>query len=326
VDGNALADLDTAVRDADRGAYCNREQVEPFLEERTLRDLMTYLEEGSSLIADGATGTMLQSLGLPSGVAPELWNAENPDAVRALHRAYLDAGSEVILTNTFGGSRVKLDRVGGLGERTVELSRAAAGLASREAGGCAYAAGDIGPTGELMEPYGMLGYEDAVQVFAEQARALAEGGVDLIWIETMSDLNEARAAVEGAHQATDLPVFCSLSFGRGGRTMMGVTPEQAAETLWPMGLAAIGGNCGEGLEVMTPVLTGMRSVLAKAVLIAKPNAGLPRLEGGETVFDLGPEDFAAHAPRLVELGAQVIGGCCGSSPEHIAALAAVLRS
>jgi 5-methyltetrahydrofolate--homocysteine methyltransferase len=240
------------------------------------------------------------------------------------------------LTNTFGGSRIKLERTGGLGERTVELNRAAASLAKEMAGragdGRAYAAGDIGPTGELMAPYGPLSYERAVEVFAQQARALAEGGADLIWIETMTDLTEAQAAVEGARQATDLALFCSLSFGRGGRTMMGVTPAQAAETLWPLGLTAIGGNCGEGVEVMESVLTEMRAalqglgVMGGPPLIAKPNAGLPRLEGGETVFDLGPEELAAHVPQFLEWGAQIVGACCGSSPEHIAAISAAVAA
>jgi 5-methyltetrahydrofolate--homocysteine methyltransferase len=300
-----------------------------------VQDLRQYLEQGHLLVADGATGTMFQSMGLPVGTAPELWNVENPDAVRALYRAYLDAGSQVILTNTFGCNRAKLDRVGGLGSRTEELNRAAAILAHNETGGQAYVAGDVGPTGELLAPYGLLSYEEAVEIFAQQARALAEGGVDLIWVETMSDLNEAKAAVEGARQATDLPVFCSLSFGRGGRTMMGVTPTLAVETLYPLGLTAIGANCGEGVEVMIPVLTEMQNALAslqeidglpKPVLIAKPNAGLPRLEDGKTVFDLGPQELAANVPHFAELGARVVGACCGSSPEHVAAIAAAVSA
>jgi 5-methyltetrahydrofolate--homocysteine methyltransferase len=290
-----------------------------------MQNLRTYLQEGNLIIADGATGTMLQSMGLQTGTAPELWNVENPEAIRALHRAYLNAGSQMILTNTFGGNRIRLDHAGELGKRVEELNRAAAILAKEEAGDQAYVAGDIGPTGELMVPYGPLSYESAVDVFAQQAQALAEGGVDLIWIETMSDLNEARAAIKGTKRVTDLPVFCSLSFGRRGRTIMGETPTQAAETLWPLGLTAIGGNCGEGVEVMTPVLTEMRAAFEDAVLIAKPNAGLPHLENGKTVFDLGPEDMAPHARRFLKLGAQVIGACCGSSPEHIAAIAEALR-
>ena len=158
-----------------------------------------------------------------------------------------------------------------------------------------------------------------------------EAGADLIWIETMSDLDETAAAIEGAKQASDLPVFCSLSFGRAGRTMMGVTPKRAVEELWPLGLTAIGGNCGEGVDVMALVLSEMRAALSqvggwrKPVLIAKPNAGLPHLQDGVTVYDLGPEDLAKHVPHFVELGAQVLGGCCGSSPEHIAAMVRLCR-
>jgi 5-methyltetrahydrofolate--homocysteine methyltransferase len=173
-----------------------------------------------------------------------------------------------------------------------------------------------------MAPYGPLRYEEAFEVFSEQARALVEGGVDLLWVETMSDLAEARAAIAAARQATDRPVFCSLSFGRFGKTIMGVSPTQAARELWPLGLAAIGGNCGEGVEVMVPMLTEMRAALPAAPLIAKPNAGLPRLVGGQTVYDLQPAELAARMPQLVALGAQVLGACCGSLPEHIAAIAA----
>jgi 5-methyltetrahydrofolate--homocysteine methyltransferase len=286
-----------------------------------MRDLKAYLDAGNLLLADGATGTMLQAKGLPAGTAPELWNVERPDVIRGNYRAYLDAGSQVFLTNSFGGSRIKLERAGKLGDRVAELNRAAAVLAREEAAGKAYVAGDMGPTGELLAPYGLLSYEETVEVYAEQALALVEGGADLIWVETMTDLNEAQAAVEGARQVTDLPLFCSLSFGASGRTMMGVTPAEAAETLWPMGLTAVGANCGEGIEPVVRALTEMRAAVPQAVLIAKPNAGVPRLEDGKTVFDMGPEEMAAHVPHLVELSAQVIGGCCGSTPGHIAAMA-----
>lgn len=290
-----------------------------------MQPLKSVLESGHILLADGATGTMLQAMGLPAGSPPEVWNVEQPANVRKLYRAYLDAGSQIILTNTFGGSRLKLERAGGLGARAVELNRAAAHLARLEAGEGAYVAGDIGPTGELMEPYGTLSYADAVQAFAEQARALVEGGVDLLWVETMSDLSEAQAAVEAIKSVCDLPVFCTLSYTKSGRTMMGVKPTQAAGLLWPMGLTAIGLNCGEGIEIVRPVLSEYRRALPDAPLIAKPNAGLPKLVDGETVFDLGPEAFAGHVREWIELGAQIIGGCCGSSPQHIMAMAAVLR-
>jgi 5-methyltetrahydrofolate--homocysteine methyltransferase len=299
--------------------------------ESNVQDLQTYLNSGGTLLADGATGTILQSMGLPGGAPPEVWNVERPETIRAHHRAYLDAGAQIILTNTFGGSRIRLEQAGGLGERTTELNQAAVGLAREAAGERAYVAGDIGPTGELLAPYGTLDYQEAVRAFAEQARALAESGVDLLWVETMIDLNEAKAAIEGARQVTALPIFCSFSFGRRGRTMMGVTPAQIVKILSPMALAGIGANCGEGIEPVVDALVEMRAALSQVpgnstpVLVAKPNAGLPRLEDGQTVFDLGPEEMAAHVPRFVEIGAQVIGGCCGSSPAHIAAMASRLK-
>ena len=281
--------------------------------------LKDHLAQGKLLIADGATGTMLMAAGLPAGAAPELWNAERPEQVLKLYQAYLDAGSQIILTNTFGGSRIKLAKTG-LAERTHELNLAAARLARQAAGEAAYVAGDIGPTGELMAPMGTLTYEQALEAFSEQARALAEGSVEAIWIETMSDLAEARAAVTAARQETNLPVFCSLSFGRKARTIMGVTPSQAALELWPLGLTAIGANCGEGLEMIPEVLAQMRQALPEATLIAKPNAGLPKLVDGKTVYDLEPAQFASRMSGFVEQGAQIIGSCCGSSPAYISAL------
>jgi len=281
--------------------------------------LKDHLAQGKLLIADGATGTMLMAAGLPAGAAPELWNAERPEQVLKLYQAYLDAGSQIILTNTFGGSRIKLAKTG-LAERTHELNLAAARLARQAAGEAAYVAGDIGPTGELMAPMGTLTYEQALEAFSEQARALAEGSVEAIWIETMSDLAEARAAVTAARQETNLPVICSLSFGRKARTIMGVTPSQAALELWPLGLTAIGANCGEGLEMIPEVLAQMRQALPEATLIAKPNAGLPKLVDGKTVYDLEPAQFASRMSGFVEQGAQIIGSCCGSSPAYISAL------
>lgn len=278
--------------------------------------LADILSAGQLLVADGATGTMLMAAGLPAGTAPELWNVEQPTQILALHGAYLEAGSQIILTNTFGGSRIKLGKFG-LGERAVELNRAAAQLARQAAEGKAYVAGDIGPSGELMAPMGPLTFETALAAFTEQAAALAEGGVDLIWVETMTDLSEATAAVKAAKQVTDLPVFCSLSFERKARTMMGVSGKQAAEKLWPMGLAAIGANCGEGLEMIPEVLRQMRDVAPQAPLIAKPNAGLPKLVGGQTVYDVSPEDFARQMKEFIAQGAQIVGACCGSSPAFI---------
>ncbi len=282
------------------------------------------LQSGETLIADGATGTILMAAGLPAGTPPELWNVQRPEQILQLHRSYLDAGSQIILTNTFGGSRIKL-ATGGLGDRTRELNQAAVALAREAAGREAFVAGDIGPTGELMAPYGPLVYDRAVEVFAEQAEALAGAGADLVWIETMMDLEEARAAVTGVRQACDLPVFCSLSFGAKGRTMMGVKASQAAAELWSLGLAAIGANCGEGIDVVEPVLTEMRQVLPDAPLIAKPNAGLPKLVGDRTVYDMEPAAFASRIPEFMALGARIVGACCGSTPAHIAAVSETVR-
>ncbi|HEX7973545.1 MAG TPA: homocysteine S-methyltransferase family protein [Anaerolineales bacterium] len=283
------------------------------------------LASGQTLVADGATGTMLMAAGLPPGVAPELWNVKQPEQIIGLHRAYIDAGSQIILTNTFGGSRIKLGKLG-LAERSRELNLAGAALARQAANGRAYVAGDLGPTGELMQPFGPLTFDRAVETFSEQAAALAEGGVDALWIETMTDLDEARAAVTGAHQATGLPVLCSLSFGRKGRTMMGVKAGQAAETLWPLGLAAVGANCGEGLDPVEEALRQMAEALPGVPLIAKPNAGLPKMVAGKTVYDVPADAFAIRLSKFATLGAKVVGACCGSNPEYIEAMTAALHS
>ncbi len=282
------------------------------------------LSNGEVLIADGAAGTTLIAAGIPAGTPPEQWNLERPDVILALHRSYVEAGSQIILTNTFGGSRLKLEKFS-QAERVREFNLAGASLARQAAGDQAYVAGDLGPTGILMKPMGTLTFEQAVETFAEQAAILAEAGVDLLWVETMMDLEEARAAVTGAQQASDLPVFCSLSFGKKGRTMMGVSGKQAAEKLWPMGLAAIGANCGEGLEPVEIALQQMREALPDAPLIAKPNAGLPHMVGGQAVYDVGPLEFTPHMVDLVSSGAQVVGACCGSNPDYIAAIHAAVK-
>jgi 5-methyltetrahydrofolate--homocysteine methyltransferase len=286
--------------------------------------LIQRLAGGETLIADGAAGTMLMSAGLAPGTPPELWNIDHPEKILALHRAYVEAGSQIILTNTFGGNRIKLGKAG-LAERVRELNLAGAALARQAAGDRALVAGDIGPTGELMAPYGPLTFEDAAAAFAEQAAALADGGVDAIWIETMVDLDEARAAVTGARQSTGLPILCTMSFGPKGRTMMGVSAKQAVEGLWPLGLAAIGANCGEGLEAVEVVLQQMRALLPDAPLIAKPNAGLPKLVDGQTVYDTGPDQFASRTLDFISLGARLVGSCCGSSPAFISAISTTVN-
>ncbi|HQE93002.1 MAG TPA: homocysteine S-methyltransferase family protein [Anaerolineae bacterium] len=286
---------------------------------------LTALNEKSILIADGATGTMLQKAGLAPGAAPERWNLENPAAICALYRAYIDAGADMILTNTFGGTPARLER-DGLRAQVHAVNLAAAQLAREVAGDQTLVIGDIGPTGQMLEPLGSLTYTGAVAGFAAQAAALAEGGADAILIETMSDLNEATAAIEGARQVTALPILATMSFDTKGRTMMGVKPEQAAQTLWGMGVAVVGANCGRTLSETLDAVLKMRAAVPEAVLMAKPNAGLPHAAGGELVYDVTPAIMAEYAQRFVaEAGVKIFGGCCGSTPDHIRAVAAVLK-
>lgn len=303
--------------------------------------ILQRLASGEVLIADGATGTMLQAAGLSTGTPGEAWVLERPEEIMKLHRAYVEAGSQLILTSTFGGTRARLKHVlslalseanganegkAGLDVQVSEINTRAAELARRVAGDDLYVGGDIGPTGEMMAPIGSLTYQAAVELFAEQAQALAAGGADCIYIETMSDLNEAKAAIEGARQACDLPVFCTFSFDTHGRTSMGVSPAQAAEAMAESGVPAIGANCGHAPEELLDLLPQMRQAAPDAYLIAKPNAGIPHMVKRQVVYDATPQRMAELALRYVELGASIVGACCGSSPAHIAAIReAVIR-
>ncbi|MBC8446516.1 MAG: homocysteine S-methyltransferase family protein [Chloroflexi bacterium] len=283
--------------------------------------ILKRLASGDVLIADGATGTMLLEAGLPAGMPGEAWVLEQPEVIMKLHRAYVEAGSQIILTTTFGGTRARL-KAAGLEIQAAEINRRAAELARQVVGDDLYVGGDIGPTGELMVPLGSLTYEAAVEIFAEQAQALAAGGADCIYIETMSDLNEAKAAVEGARQGCDLPVFCTFSFDTHGHTSMGVSPTQAAQAMAALDVPAIGANCGHAPEEVLDILPQMHEAAPDAYLIAKPNAGVPRMVKRQVVYDATPERMADLARRYVELGARIVGACCGSSPAHIAAIAA----
>lgn len=287
--------------------------------------LQDRLSQPGILILDGATGTQLQKMGLPAGMAPELWNLKNPEAVKQHYRAYIEAGSDAILTNSFGGTRPRLDMEGS-GHLTHDINKAAAALAREVAGDEVLVLGSIGPTGLLMEPMGELTYEKAVEYFAEQAAALAAGGADGIHVETMSDLREAQAAIAGAHQATTLPVTVTMSFDMHGRTMMGVKPEEAVRKLWAMNVLAVGVNCGRTLEENLKAVTAMRTAAPEVTLIAKPNAGLPRMEGAvEAVYDVTPEIMAEYALKFADQHIKMLGGCCGSNPTHIAAVKAALK-
>ena len=285
--------------------------------------LWSRLAGGEVLLADGATGTLLQSMGLPPGQLPEVWVLEQPERIGEFYRGYVNAGSDIILTCTFGGTRFRLG-AHELADRVVEVNRQAAELARAEAGADVFVAGDMGPTGQLLEPLGPLTAEEVAKAYAEQATGLVQGGADLLLIETMSDLGEAQAAIDGARRVTDLPIVCTFSFDTHGRTMMGLKPETVAEQIGPL-VEGVGANCGRDPAEFPTFLQAMRSAAPNALLWAKPNAGLPRVVGDETVYDATPAYMGQVALELCQAGAQIIGGCCGTTPDHIEVMAKSLK-
>ncbi|MGA9532710.1 MAG: betaine--homocysteine S-methyltransferase [Anaerolineales bacterium] len=287
-----------------------------------------WLDAGETILLDGAMGTVLIEAGLEPGAPPELWNSTHPDRIREIHRSYIGAGAQVILTNSFGGSPIRL-AMHQLEDRVVELNQAAASLARMEAdaaGRPVVVAGSIGPTGALLAPLGPATFEQMKDGFAKQAGALAAGGAEVIWIETMSDLGEVKAAVEGAHTTCDLPVVATMTFDTNGHTMMGVGPEQAVDALAAMDLLAIGANCGNGPGEIEHVVQVMRSRAPGLAIVAKSNAGIPKMVEGDVVYDGTPSVMAEHVQTVNQLGANLIGGCCGNSPDHIRAMAEALRA
>jgi methionine synthase I (cobalamin-dependent) len=288
--------------------------------------LSALLGTDRPVLFDGGMGTLLQDSGLEDGAPGELWNLENPDAVRAAHAAYAESGARVLTTNTFGGTRPRLD-MHGLGDLLAEVNRNAARIARSVADEHGLlVAGDVGPTGELLAPLGTLTGEQAKALFAEQLVALVEGGIDLVLVETLSDLGEADAALAAAREvAPDLPVVVTMSFDTNVRTMMGVRPGDAVVHLAAGGADAVGANCGRGPDEMELIAAEMvRARPSGLLLVAQSNAGLPRVVGDHFEYDATPGDLAAHASRLAELGIDLVGGCCGSTPAHIAAIRATL--
>jgi 5-methyltetrahydrofolate--homocysteine methyltransferase len=285
------------------------------------------LRAGDVLVADGATGTNYQQMGLPLGVAPEEWVDLEPEKVLELHRAFIDGGSDIILTDSFGGTSLRL-RETGFADRARELNRRAAQLARQvaDARGDVLVAGSMGPTGLLMEPLGELAPTAAADAYAEQAAGLTEGGVDLLLLETFFALEEALAAIEGARRASDLPLVVTFSFDQGTRTMMGVSPATMVGALRPLGLAALGANCGRSLDDMEKVVGELVAARPGMPLWIKPNAGLPRMDGDTARYDITPTMMGDYAARFIHQGAQVVGGCCGTRPEHLSAIAAAVRS
>lgn len=266
---------------------------------------------------------MLQARGLKPGECPEWLNVRDPQAVQAVHQAYLAAGASIIQTNTFGGNRYKLGEYG-LAERVREINQAAVRLAKDAAGERGLVAVSMGPTGLLSAPYGTATFDDFYAAFAEQAQAAAEAGADLISLETMSDLQEIRAALIAVKENTNLPVLAQMTFEPNGRTVMGTDPKTAAIVLSTLGADAVGANCSGGAAELLAVLKEMAQVTSRP-LVVQPNAGLPKLLDGRTVFEQTPETMASYALKLLETGAWIIGGCCGTTPEHIQAISQVLR-
>jgi 5-methyltetrahydrofolate--homocysteine methyltransferase len=293
----------------------------------SVRDNVLKRIESGIVIFDGAMGTQLQARGLPPGACLEEWNVSHPEVLKAIHRAYFEAGSDVVLTNSFGGNRFLLEKYGH-GDRVHEFNLTAARLAREVGPEGGFVGGSVGPTGEFIEPLGTRTYEEMRDAFSEQISALVEGGVDLICIETMSDLQETRAAIEAGRAESDLLIAATLAFDlgkKGFRTMMGVSPEKAASLLEEAGADIIGCNCGGiDIEDMAELVKAFRQASTLPIL-AQANAGIPRLVEGVTVHPQSPEDFAAGAIPLIEAGANLIGGCCGTGPEHIRAAAEKVR-
>jgi len=284
--------------------------------------LAAILGDKTPVVLDGGMGTLLQDRGLTDGGAGELWNVEQPEVVRESHEAYARAGARILTTNTFGGSRPRL-QMHGLEDRVHELNRAAATIARAVADAHGVlVAGDLGPTGELLAPLGTMDADAAREVFAEQLVGLRDGGIDLVLIETMSDLAEVQAAVDAARDVVpELPVIATLSFDTNLRTMMGVRPADAVITLAQTGVDAVGANCGRGPGEMEAIAAQMVEARPTGLLLAaQSNAGLPQVVGDHFEYDASPSDLGEHARALHKLGIDLIGGCCGSTPDHIAAI------
>jgi 5-methyltetrahydrofolate--homocysteine methyltransferase len=287
----------------------------------TFEDL---LATRSVLLADGAIGTNYQDMGIEAGVAPEEWVIGAPDRVIELHQRFADAGSELVLTCSFGATSARLSD-GPLAGRMAEVNIRAAELAREAVGDERLVAGSMGPTGQLVEPFGPLTREVCATEYAGQALALSDGGVDLLVLETLFTLEEALWAVEGIQSVSDLPLVVSFSFDQGTRTMMGLAAADVVAAIEPLGVAALGANCGRSLQDNDAVVAEFLDAMSVPLWI-KPNAGVPRIVGDTVVYDADPETLAGHVSEYAERGARIVGGCCGSTPEHVAAIAAVIES
>ncbi|MEA3486796.1 MAG: homocysteine S-methyltransferase family protein, partial [Thermodesulfobacteriota bacterium] len=266
------------------------------------------------IILDGATGTELQKKGLPAGVCPEIWCLENPDIISDVHAGYRDAGSDIVYTATFGANRIKLSQYGAYD--VVEINRELTLLARRAVGADVLLAGDICSTGRFVRPFGDLDFEEAIEAYKEQVQGLLDGGVDLFVIETMMDIQETRAALIAVKELTDKFTIVTMTYEENGRTLNGTDPVTALITLQSLGADAVGCNCSTGPEEMTGLIEAMKP-WAAIPLVAKPNAGMPELVDGKTMFSMGADTFASFGADFVSKGVNLIGGCCGTTPDHI---------
>lgn len=271
--------------------------------------------QDSIVVLDGATGTELQKRGMPPGISPEKWILENPEILVDIQKNYIKAGSNIIYTCTFGGNRLKLSEFG-LEEKVIEINRSLVKISKKAAGNNAFVAGNIAATGQFIEPFGDMPFEKAVKIYKEQVKGLLEGGVDLFVIETMVDIQEARAALIAVKESCDLPICVSMTFDEDRRTLTGTDPITALITLQSLGADVVGCNCSTGPKDMIEVIKEMKPY-AQIPLLAKPNAGLPTLVNGKTEFDMGVLEFASYVKDFIEAGVNLLGGCCGTSPLYI---------
>jgi 5-methyltetrahydrofolate--homocysteine methyltransferase len=293
-----------------------------------MKPITEAVHEKGVLVSDGAWGTFIQQKGLTKQECPEEWNLSHRGAILEVAKSYVDAGAQLILTNSFGGSRYKLDNYG-LGDRVAEINREAAAISREAAGDEVYVMGSIGPSGKMLM-MGETTQEEMYEVFGAQAAALAEGGADAILVETMSDLEEATIAVRAARAHTDKEIICTMTFeptkDGGFKSMMGVAPADVVQPLQEAGAEIIGANCGNGSEGMIGITKEIRSIDARVPVLIHANAGMPRYRDGEAVFPEGPDEMASHVPALIEAGAGIIGGCCGSTPAHIRRIVEQVRA
>ena len=278
------------------------------------------------LVIDGAMGTMLQENGLKSGEFPETWNITHPEVVRKIHSDYLKAGADIILTNTFGANGIKLmkfnqqNQLKDINEEAVKLAREAVDSYCKEYSVEAFVAGSVGPTGEILEPYGPLKNREAYQGYQDQIKVVVSAGVDMIVLETFYNLDEIKIALKAVKENSDLTVFASMSFDDNLKTIYGISPEKAVEELIREEADGVGANCGSGPELLYQVLTRMR-IITDAPLLVEPNAGIPYLDNNKVIYPASPQEMAEYAEKFAKLKVNIIGGCCGTTPEHIKAIA-----